>query len=56
MTNFCNMLKQKLKVKGVDLSKASADKLKAGWETVAEKFLTALMLSRANSMRYNGLK
>ncbi len=43
LTHFPNQLKQELEGKGLDLSKASADKLKEGKKTVCKKFLAALM-------------
>jgi hypothetical protein len=56
MTHFPNMLKQELETNGTDLSKATSEQLKDGKKTVCEKFLAALMLSRANGAIYNNLK
>jgi hypothetical protein len=56
LTHFPNLLKQELKGKGLDLSKASADKLKEGKKTVPEKFLAALMLNEENGAKNNDLK
>jgi hypothetical protein len=56
MTHFPNMLKRELETNGTDLSKATSEQLKDGKKTVCEKFLAALMLSRANEAKYNDLK
>jgi hypothetical protein len=45
------MLKQELKAKEVDLSKASVDKLREGKKSVCKKFLAVLMLSGANGAK-----
>jgi hypothetical protein len=47
LTPLPSMLKQELNEKGVDLSKASADKLTEGNKTVCKNSLAVLMLSRA---------
>jgi hypothetical protein len=59
LTHFPNMLKQKLEkleAKGVELSNAMSDEMKEGQTIVQEKFLVALMLSRASGSKYNDLK
>jgi hypothetical protein len=56
ITRFPNMLKQELETNGTDLSKATSEQLNDGKKTVREKFLAALMLSRANGAKYNDLK
>jgi hypothetical protein len=48
MTHFPNMLKQEIKADGTDVSKATNEQMKEGKKAVHEKFLAALMLSRAN--------
>jgi hypothetical protein len=56
LTHFPNLLKQELKGKGLDLSKASTDKLKEGKKTICKKFLVALILNGASEAKYNDLK
>jgi hypothetical protein len=56
MTHFPNMLKQELETNGTDLSKTTSEQLKDRKKTICEKFLAALMLSRANGAKYNDLK
>ncbi len=56
MTHSPNMLKRELEANGINLCEATNEQLKDGKKTVGEKFLAALMLSRANGAKYNGLK
>lgn len=56
MTHFHNTLKQELKEKDIELSKANPDELKGGKKTVCDNFLIVLMLSGANGTKYNDLK
>jgi hypothetical protein len=51
MTHFPNMLKQELETNGTDVSKATSEQLKDRKKTICEKFLAALMLSRANGVK-----
>jgi hypothetical protein len=53
---FLNMIKKKLMTKGVDMDKASADKMKEAKKMVNEKFLAAFMLNGANREKYGKLK
>jgi hypothetical protein len=50
------MLKRELDADGINLSKATSDQVKEGKKTICDKFLAALMLSRANGEKYNDLK
>jgi hypothetical protein len=56
MNHFPNLLKQELEANEIDLNEATNEQLKDGKKTVHEKFLAALMLSRANRAKYNDLK
>ncbi len=56
LTHFPNTLKQELKEKDIELSKANPDELKGGKKTVCDNFLIVLMLSGANGTKYNDLK
>jgi hypothetical protein len=55
-THFPNMLKQELEADRTDVSKTTNEQMKEGKKTIREKFLAALMLSRANGTSYNDLK
>jgi hypothetical protein len=56
MTHFPNMLKQELEANVIDLSEVTNEQLKDGKKTFCEKFLAAIMLSRANEAKYDDLK
>jgi hypothetical protein len=56
LTHFPNMTKRELSAKSVNMDKVSTDELKATKEIVRDKNLAALMLNRANGLKYNKLK
>jgi hypothetical protein len=56
LTYFSNMIKKELMTKGVDMDKASTDKMKEAKKMVHEKFLAALILNGANCEKYGELK
>ncbi len=56
MRHVPNMSRKKIQSMGMDLGKATSDQLKQAKKTVRDKFLAALMLSRANGAKYNDLK
>jgi len=53
---FPNMIKKELESKIIDMDKASGSEMRDAKKIVRNKFLAALMLSRANREKYGELK
>jgi hypothetical protein len=52
LTCFPNMIKKGLELKKINMDKASASEMRNAKKKVRDKFLTALVLSRANREKY----